>query len=729
MPRRPVKPQDRQRIARACDACKASKKRCDGCRPCRSCDKKGHHDTCHYTPGRRHHPLPPHNSLPNRVPAMRPPQTQSNNHIIANDIGAPDSSLDTCHIHPDSIGTNYDDALRQHGTADVLDNTTSETSSETLVQPPVMLSSVSGDNVFIGNTAAISFLRFLQKTLERHVGPSCFTHGQGSQRLFEAYTSTTGSSRFYDGLGLEDRLIFAQGCLDASSGLLDLYVWDEVSQMFNAHHENHSGPGPGVAPQLSSLEVVSLYLMVAIGAQCCGQSPDHVAWAAELFSYARKLALEQMLENPSLQLIRAFLLMAFYMFGACRRNSAFMYLGVASKAADILGLHVSAQYKHLPPAARNTRLRTAKSLRVFDVVCSSILGRPSNTPLLRPGYTNYLEDDCRVGSEVVYRALALGATYELAIILDAVVSKSAAGNLDEEAAEQVVRSLQQQSRNFPAALRRSNNDENMTTRYTIIGNMHVSGAYYFSVILATRHFLIQHMIPRLSEQTRTSAGRKVSHQDRAADDIIDRLANACTEAATFMAQMCYHIVESGHMLANMCIVKAWIFATGLVLGFSLLGEDSNPSSDRRTAFLKSLHVLGLLKLHSPQAEQYYGILSHFHAAIKAYKEKLYRGRNMCEDSLVDRVFLPDMTLNFDGLGSSMPQLPSPDLTVTDSAPPDWRNELPLDVNDDTVPFDPMIFGENDIIMQMLWESDRYAIQFPECALPDEEVNLDPSIPL
>jgi len=95
--------------------------------------------------------------------------------------------------------------------------------------------------------------------------------------------------------------------------------------------------------------------MVAIGAQCCGPTKDDVTWAAELFSYARKLALERMLEDPSLELVRVFLLMAFYMCGACRRNSAFMYLGVASRAADILGLHMSTPYKHLPMVARKTR--------------------------------------------------------------------------------------------------------------------------------------------------------------------------------------------------------------------------------------------------------------------------------------------------------------------------------------------------------------------------------------
>lgn len=47
-----------------------------------------------------------------------------------------------------------------------------------------------------------------------------------------------------------------------------------------------------------------------------------------------------MLENPSLEMVSLFLLMSFYMLGACRRNAAFMYLGVAARAAVALGLHI-----------------------------------------------------------------------------------------------------------------------------------------------------------------------------------------------------------------------------------------------------------------------------------------------------------------------------------------------------------------------------------------------------
>jgi hypothetical protein len=65
--------------------------------------------------------------------------------------------------------------------------------------------------------AAISFLRFLQKTLERHVGPSCFTDAQESKRLFEADTTDMGSTSFYDGLSIDQKKAFIQYFLDSVS--------------------------------------------------------------------------------------------------------------------------------------------------------------------------------------------------------------------------------------------------------------------------------------------------------------------------------------------------------------------------------------------------------------------------------------------------------------------------------------------------------------------------------
>lgn len=84
--------------------------------------------------------------------------------------------------------------------------------------------------------------------------------------------------------------------------------------------------------------------MIAIGAQSSKNDLSPASMRAERFFFkrAQQCAFAGMLENPSMDLIRLFILLSFYMLGACRRNAAFMYLGVAARAAAALGLHLTA---------------------------------------------------------------------------------------------------------------------------------------------------------------------------------------------------------------------------------------------------------------------------------------------------------------------------------------------------------------------------------------------------
>lgn len=62
--------------------------------------------------------------------------------------------------------------------------------------------------------------------------------------------------------------------------------------------------------------------------------------------------------------------------------------------------------------------------------------------------------------------------------------------------------------------------------------------------------------------------------------------------------------------------------------------------------------------------------------------------------------------------------------TTDHFSADWGADMPLDiVGDETVPMDPTLFGENDIIMQMLWDSDKFAMEYPECGLADVQLEV------
>lgn len=79
--------------------------------------------------------------------------------------------------------------------------------------------------------------------------------------------------------------------------------------------------------------------MIAIGAQSCTRDPVTLQAERLFFARGQRRAFANLLEDPSRDLVRVFLLLSYYMLGACRRNAAFMYLGVAARAAVVLGLH------------------------------------------------------------------------------------------------------------------------------------------------------------------------------------------------------------------------------------------------------------------------------------------------------------------------------------------------------------------------------------------------------
>lgn len=140
-----------------------------------------------------------------------------------------------------------------------------------------------------------------------------------------------------------------------SSGFLDLYTQDELAELITLSNRESANSQPTTRP-VDRTALASLYLIIAIGSQVRGSSSNDLVHASKYFGQGRKLAFEKMLEDPTINLVKAFVLMAFYMFGACRRNSAFMYLGVAAKSADILGLHAAAQHKRMSKPERDSRL-------------------------------------------------------------------------------------------------------------------------------------------------------------------------------------------------------------------------------------------------------------------------------------------------------------------------------------------------------------------------------------
>ncbi|KAJ5102415.1 hypothetical protein NUU61_004637 [Penicillium alfredii] len=378
------------------------------------------------------------------------------------------------------------------------------------------------------------------------------------------------------------------------------------------------------------------------------------------FARGQSRTFANLLEDPSMDLVRVFLLMAFYMLGSCRRNAAFMYLGVAARAAVALGLHAD------PSGPGNRHEQQERS----------ILGRPSATASLLP---ENREGPGRMAIEPP--DVGLVASYHLSLILDEIIcrlySEKAAS---PEMADFLLSRLNRWSERLPDTLRSSSleTENRAVVQEHTIGNMHVACSYHFAVILVTRPFLISTLSVRLAQLHQTLAASEPSEAPKE-DPAHSRLAAACIDSAVYIA---------------------FVFAAALVLGFSMFSH-RDVDAEIDGAFQGALTILRMLASQSAQAAHYLEILSLLESAVKQQRQRLTAHSRQRRSQYVRRIFRltdPTTTTRTQGGnrgrpenstllatpgGSLYPWVPSDDTSCTVTPPVDGTfldgegMELPL----------------------------------------------------
>lgn len=632
MPRAKVKPEDRQRSAKACRPCKTSKTRCDAGEPCSACVKRGRIHVCVY-------PSPSERGQSRRDSTNVDSQSLQQLHHTQ-----PQPPVESTQPSMPPIAKRSEEsatAVKSVPASKWTPSTSQRTSSR-------MMFSSKGEKLYVGETASLSFLQFLRKTLRQQMGPSPFTESEFSNQMLEVDMDGARLDSIDDLDQVESgdqRRALIQCYFEASSAILDLYTKAEIFEVL---------ADTGLSPSISHIsdrhqrdDHAAICLMLAIGAQCRGARHSDSDYAKRCFARGQQIAFEGMLCNPSIDMIRLFLLMAFYMLGACHRNAAFIYLGVASKAASALGLHVKEVYRQMNKEERDVRLRTWKSLRNLDLIVTSILGRAGGAAALNPPERDFDTHDA-VQS---VRKQTTDATFRVCSIIDDLQQDFAKGGIaDLSAAENFLQRLREWSQSVPPGLRQfsSSNAANTDSEH-VIGSVHISCNYYFAVILVTRPFLISQLMSKLRGTGTSTPHKAINTEDQ---DKISKLAQACLNSAIYMSQTGYQAMESGYLLGNMCLLKAWIFAAGLLLGFALFAQ-SGENTEVEEAFQNAIAVQRMIAAYSPQAGLYTDILTKFSESIQRYKRQVKDERRRMTNDYVDQIFTIDLTTQPQGYPSPL----------------------------------------------------------------------------
>lgn len=182
--------------------------------------------------------------------------------------------------------------------------------------------------------------------------------------------------------------------------------------------------------------------------------------------------------------------------------------------------------------------------RVGDKLVNSILGRPATTigitEELGPIVNNLV-------SSSDHGLNCMVAAYGIVSIIDDINTKL----YNEQGArpaliEQLLRAIDTWKRDFTPSLQQNDTEASIAphassmsdSKNSSVGVVHVSCLYYFAVMLATRPVLISTLTLQQKQKDQHSP-----------------MAEACLDAATFLAQTCVEAFEAGLLESNMCIMK------------------------------------------------------------------------------------------------------------------------------------------------------------------------------
>ncbi|KAM3442772.1 hypothetical protein MY4824_000913 [Beauveria thailandica] len=596
MPRPKVHPSQRKRAAEACNFCRMSKKKCSATVPCTACQRRGIGHTCHLTRSPRASRSTAQriqtSSLGDGSPATEAPSARRRASGAETVWPLDDSArcwvppepvipLDPDTYQPispsDSRTAAADTNNMESDTSPLLHTAQRETGTLGRESHARMLLNLRGER---GKPGVLSVSRKLELT-------------QCHETMLENEPAINGSNAATPGL-IELDECQRSSYIDMfhaaqTGGLLDLFTREELDQL-------SSVPRPERPEyRYRHLEAVAS-AAIAIGAQCKSSLECQQISQAN-FRHAQRKAFSGMLEDLNIEIVRVFLLMAYYMLGSCRRNSAFMYLGIASRAAVSLGLHTKDTYDDNRATCNNRPAATCGLRAEVDESHISALA-------------NDEEED----------TAALVAVYGiLSITTDAVEDLYKKKRPSVALIERAFARIEDWSRAIPKSMRaRPDPTSGDKANRQDVYRLHISCLYYFAVTLVSRPILIS----------------QLTSQSNASSITLSPLASACLDAAVFLVQTCTDAKKSENLFGSLCIIKALVFAAGLILGFDMFAK-RELDFEIENAFAGAKEILDFIAEQSSQAAYYAEILGLLSNAIAEQRRKTAsQGRS----KLVSRLF-------------------------------------------------------------------------------------------
>ncbi|KAK3320115.1 hypothetical protein B0T19DRAFT_404641 [Cercophora scortea] len=562
--------QIRSRVANACDICKVRKIKCSGNTPCTYCSRRQQPENCHYTT--QQHQRRRRASTRNDEAASSSSHSSNNKIITNNPILASHSDRPQTPRPPSQdVSVSVSAALatsgsqgdpNHHPPSDHRFASTAEEHEETEVPREArLLCDPQGKLVFIGDCAPLSFFQTVRRLVTTRVDTNAFapeTSGYSAlENVYSRPSFPAGGSSGSQPPTIEITIAPAvRAYFEATAGLIDIFdnarLLEDISIWV-------AGRSLSRDKTVNVTSVVN-YLVLAIA---CQKSDESVAQV--YFDHARDLAFANLSGNLGIGSVQAFLLITLYMLSGCQISGAFLFFGIAVRAAYSIGIHRTEVNSRFGPEIHRQRDRIWKSLRVVDLFLSTSMGRPPATS----------DIDCTVP----YRATdengreafdLLNASVQIFLITEGIVLEVySRRKISPQLTEGISLELRDWSTRWLKSLKQvidGTRTAGEDQPGAINGACQVLSSYYYAVILVSRPFLMVELRRRLSEGTPSASMGK--------DGLVSgksKLADACIDAASLMVDPIQDLIQRRLMTRRAPVIVSWLFASSLVLGLGLFG--------------------------------------------------------------------------------------------------------------------------------------------------------------
>lgn len=481
-----------------------------------------------------------------------------------------------------------------------------------------------GKFMYIGDSASLSFLQSVRRIVSAAIGRCEFTEDNSRHSMLEAFQSNPSiqAGPLIDPPSNEEAQRLAGQYVLATSPLLDLFDLQE----FHPRLANWVGNPRGDEDTVSSI----FYLVLAIGVQV---STTNQTLAEQYFVSGRQLAFSAFTETPSLYTIQSYVLISMYMLGACRRNGAFMNLGIALRAAYAVGAHRKDANALFCGREWRARERVWKSLRMMDLFLSASLGRPPATSDidhdLREDAMPFSEQQQQLPPQEQLSVAVVTLSRIFERILTDVYMKQV---ISIHVAESISNQHRAWVRSLPVFLRMQTERLDSKTLESTLAAAHIFGSYYWSIILLTRPFLIY----RVSQYVKSKTGPSNTHI-RSSNSRIALFADACVYSALRGLDIVDDLSKFTPLPRRLPFLINSVFNSAIVLGAAFFADYDNllPLEEGMN---KAERFLELFIPHDPHACRFFQIIRYLRGAVGEYVRRRNRQWMDRRSKQVDQLF-------------------------------------------------------------------------------------------